>query len=152
MSDNNSEHSLAHLTMAQSIDFINPSGLYDPSANAYSHITSCKGVGRLSYIAGQGGETVDGELADSFSVQVEQALDNLHCALRAIQASFTDIAKLTVLIVEHDQPKLAIWSQALRQRLAGAPAPACTLIPVARLALDKMLIEIDATVWQSHAC
>lgn len=132
-----------------SLDLINPAGLYNPSSNAYSHIAVCQGSGRLSFIAGQGGETADGNLSASFPQQVEQALDNLATALSAIGADFSQLAKITLFIVAHDEAKLAIWSRAFNARLADHPAPACTLIPVPRLALDKMLIEIDAVVWQT---
>lgn len=131
------------------IEFINPTGLYNPEQHAYSHITHCKGQARLSFISGQGGETVDGSYPASFTAQLEQALDNLECALQAISADIGQIAKLTVLIVAHDEQKLSNWSAALKNRLAGRPAPACTLIPVARLALEPMLIEIDAMVWHA---
>ena len=136
-------------TNSHMLHHINPSGLYDPSQNAYSPISSCLGAGRLSFIAGQGGESADGSLSASFAEQVERALGNLECALQSIGASYSDIAKLTVLIVDHEQTKLGIWSQAWLHRLSGRSAPACTLIPVSRLALDAMQIEIDATVWKA---
>ena len=34
----------------------NPEGLYDPSANAYSHVAEVSTAAKLLYIAGQGGE------------------------------------------------------------------------------------------------
>ena len=56
-----------------------------------------------------------------------------------------DVAKLTVLVVDHTEQRLALFSQAVRSLWPDGAAPACTLIPVPRLALDGMLIEIEAT-------
>lgn len=124
--------------------FINPEGLYDPRPNGYSHVVVAEAPARIIYIAGQGGESADGQLSEDFSTQVEQALRNLQTALAAAGVTHTDIAKVTALIVDHSEARLAIFSQALRTMWGDHPAPACTLIPVPRLALDGMLFEIEA--------
>ena len=123
----------------------NPAGLYDPQPNGYSHVATFTGPGRLVYIAGQGGEDAAGQLSPDFTAQVEQALDNLQTALASAGAGLPDVARLTVLIVDHSEQRLAVFGQALKRRWNGAMAPACTLIPVPRLALDGMLFEIEAT-------
>lgn len=127
--------------------FINPAGLYDPRPNGYSHvvIADLAAPARLVYLAGQGGEDVNGVLSEDFATQVAQALANLRTALDAAGASLAHVAKVSALIVDHDEAKLAIFSTALRAAWGDAPPPACTLIPVPRLALDGMLFEIEAT-------
>lgn len=125
--------------------FINPPGLYDPRPNGYSHVVVAEAPARIIYIAGQGGESIDGVLSESFEAQVQQALANLQTALAAADAKLTDVAKVTALIVDHSEARLAIFSGALRAMWGDHPAPACTLIPVPRLALDGMLFEIEAT-------
>ncbi|MYN18726.1 RidA family protein [Rugamonas sp. FT107W] len=125
--------------------FINPPGLYDPRPNGYSHVVIAEAPARIVYIAGQGGEDVNGVLSESFEAQVRQALDNLQTALAAADARLTDVAKVTALIVDHSEARLTIFSNALRAAWGEHPAPACTLIPVPRLALDGMLFEIEAT-------
>lgn len=130
--------------------FINPEGLYDPRPNGYSHVVVADAPARIIYIAGQGGEDVDGELSEDFGEQVAQALQNLRTALAAARAVHTEVAKVTALIVDHSEARLAIFSQGLRAMWRDHPAPACTLIPVPRLALDGMLFEIEATVVQQE--
>lgn len=56
----------------------------------------------------------------------------------------SDIAKLTVLIVDHTEERLHIFGAELEQALGHGPKPTCTLIPVPRLALDGMLFELEA--------
>lgn len=132
--------------MASTIRFINPAGLYDPAPNGYSHVATVDGPARLVFIAGQGGEDARGVLSEDFATQLDQALDNLATALAAADAGFGDVAKLTVLIVDHSESRLELLSAAVKRRWVDRPAPACTLIPVPRLAVDGMLVEIDATV------
>lgn len=126
---------------------INPAGLYDPQPNGYSHLAVVQGAARTVHVAGQGGEDAQGHLAEGFAQQVAQALANLRTALAAAGAQSRDVAKLTVLIVDHSEQRLHTFGQALMAMWAGAPTPACTLIPVPRLALDGMLFEIDALAY-----
>jgi len=126
------------------VTFTNPAGLYDPAPNGYSHIASVHPGTRLVFIAGQGGETADGALAADFRQQVRQALANLCTALAAAGAAPRHVAKLTVLIVDHSHERLAVFGAELAQAFGDGPKPACTLIPVPRLALDGMLFEIEA--------
>lgn len=128
-----------------STSFINPVGLYDPRPNAYTHVVVADTPARLIYIAGQGGETEDGVLSPDFDNQVHQALCNLRIALKAANASVEKVVKLTLLIVDHNQERLTIVGRQLQEAWGEHPLPACTLIPVPRLALDGMLFEIDAT-------
>lgn len=127
------------------MQFINPQGLYDPRPNGYSHVVVAEVPARLIYIAGQGGETADGVLSEDFETQVTQALCNLRTALNAAGSSLTQVVKISALIVDHDNEKMPVFVDALRAAWGTQPAPACTLIPVPRLALDGMLFEIEAT-------
>lgn len=124
--------------------FIQPQGLYDASTNGYTHVVIATSPARHIYIAGQGGENARGELSPDFALQVGQALRNLATALDAAHAAPADVVRLTALVVDHSQARLDAFVRALRTMWGDAPPPACTLIPVPRLALDGMLFEIDA--------
>lgn len=99
---------------------------------------------RLVYVAGQGGETASGQLSPDFRDQVKQAFANLRTALTAAGAASRDVVKLTVLVVDHSEARLHIFGAELAACFGRGPKPACTLIPVPRLALDGMLFEIEA--------
>lgn len=122
----------------------NPAGLYDPTANGYSHVAAVAPGTRLVHVAGQGGENERGELPADFRLQVGQALCNLRTALAAAGAGPGDVAKLTMLVVDHSEARLGVIGAELEAALGAGPKPACTLIPVPRLALDGMLFEVDA--------
>lgn len=129
----------------------NPPGLYDPGSNGYSHVAQVAPGTRLVFMAGQGGEREDGSLSPVFADQVAQALANLQTGLRACDADLGQVFKLTLLVVDHSQEKLLAWAQAADRVWSGAMKPVCTLIPVPRLALDGMQVEIEAVAAMSEA-
>jgi enamine deaminase RidA (YjgF/YER057c/UK114 family) len=137
-------HSASPKTDQSLVKFTNPAGLYDPAPNGYSHLGEIANGARLVFIAGQGGETVDGALTDDFETQVEQAFDNLLIALAAAGGRAEDIVKLTVLIVDHSEARLHVFGSILSRKIDTLLKPTCTLIPVPRLALDGMLFEVEA--------
>ncbi|MCW2270698.1 Endoribonuclease L-PSP [compost metagenome] len=122
----------------------NPRGLYDPSANAYSHVAEVSPGAMLLYIAGQGGEDVEGRLSANFADQARQALANLQTALQSRGAGLEDVFKLTLLIVDHSAEKLRQWVAESDRAWGPHMKPTCTLIPVPRLALGGMQVEIEA--------
>lgn len=128
------------------LTLLNPSGLYDPAPNGYSHVAVLPAGARMAFIAGQGGETADGRLPALFCDQVRQALRNLCIAIEAVGGTPQQIAKLTVLIVDQCEARLQVFGEELERALGPGPKPACTLIPVPRLALDGMLFEVEAVV------
>lgn len=135
----------ANNLLAPTFRLNNPPGLYDPSANGYSHVAALPPGMRLVYIAGQGGENEKGELQADFRAQVRQALHNLATALGSVGATTKDVVKLTVLIVDHTEERLIVFGEELGRAFGPGAKPTCTLIPVPRLALDGMLFEVEAT-------
>jgi enamine deaminase RidA (YjgF/YER057c/UK114 family) len=129
---------------ASELQFLNPAGLYDPSHYGYTHVAVVPSGAKMVYIAGQGGEDKNGHLvSNDFATQLKQAFANLRTALSAAGAHPENVVKTTVLIVDHNETKLQQLIAEV-QAMWGNQAPACTLIPVPRLALDGMLFEIDA--------
>lgn len=122
----------------------NPQSLYDPSGNGYSHVAEIVSGSRLLFIAGQGGEQASGTLSPVFADQARQAIANLALALSSKGAGLEHVCKLTLLIVDHSEARLKQWVDAVDHAWSQATKPTCTLIPVPRLALDGMLLEVDA--------
>jgi len=125
----------------------NPAGLYDPTPNGYSHVAVVQLPARLVHIAGQGGEDAQGRLSPVFEDQVVQALANLQRALASVDAGLADVARVRVLVVDHDDRRLELLARQMRAYWGDAGAPTCTLIPVSRLALEGMLFEIEAEAY-----
>jgi enamine deaminase RidA (YjgF/YER057c/UK114 family) len=129
---------------SSTFELLNPAGLYDPTSNVYSHLAIVPPGGRWLFVAGQGGEDARGELSCVFAEQAAQAIANVRTALQSHGADLRDVFKLTLLIAEHSEQPLRIWVEQADRAWAGCNKPVCTLIPVPRLALDGMMIEIEA--------
>lgn len=128
---------------------INPATLYDPTAFAYSHLVEVKNFNRIIHIAGQGGENIQADLSADFLDQLQQTWLNISNALDAVNSSFSDIAVLRILIVEHNSEKHQLLIQEMNRIWKNHTFPACTLIAVPCLAINGMLIEIEATAYCS---
>ncbi|WP_081873900.1 RidA family protein [Chryseobacterium sp. JM1] len=126
----------------------NPKSLFDPTPFAFSHATSHDGEGQYVFISGQsGGEGLKHSLSADFRTQVKWSLKNLETVLSEYGLGVNDVLKITILIVDHDQEKLKIWTEEMHTTWKDHTFPASTLIPVPKLALDHMQIEVDAVAF-----
>lgn len=115
-------------------------GLNEP----ISHYTDAVRFGNLLFISGvapldEAGKLVSGDVV----AQAKQIFVNLKKVLRAADADFGDVLKVTVFLTDvADRAKI----NPVRQQFFGSARPASTLIGVKQLALDGMKIEIEAVV------
>ena len=120
----------------KAIQLFNPAGLYDPVPNGYSHGATVPAGLRLVLLSGQGGEDQAGVLRAGYAAQLrprQRGAGARGGRCRSGACGAADEQKLHQLGAEFDR----IWGDRMK--------PACTLIPVPRLALDGMLVEIEAT-------
>jgi 2-iminobutanoate/2-iminopropanoate deaminase len=81
---------------------------------------------------------------DDFAAQAEQVFQNLGTVLATAGATFADVVKLTYLVVGLDQSRL-LALRAVRDRyLPADERPASSLLGVAALFREDVLIEIEA--------
>lgn len=125
------------------VNFLNPDGLMDSSVYAFSQLAVVPSGSHLAFVSGQGSGKVDGDYPADFSDQVRLALSNVETALKAIDSGLTAVAKITVLVVNHDQERHQVLIAAIKKAFPHG-YPASTLIPVPRLASLGMLVEIEA--------
>lgn len=129
----------------------NPKTLFDPTPFAFSHSTTHEGEGKYVFISGQsGGEGLKHNLSKDFRTQVRFALKNLETVLADYGLQTRDVLKITILIVNHDQEKLKIWTEEMHNTWKSDEFPASTLIPVPTLALDDMQIEVEAIAFMKN--
>lgn len=145
-------HSITAERHTRQPQYLQPADLYDSRPNGYTHVVTIEEPLRWLFVSGQGGENAQAELPDSFEQQAAQALVNIRTALAAGGADMGHVLKLTVLIVDHSLERFEHWQRCVRRHWgSGEPGnekplfPACTLIPVPKLALPGMLIEVEAT-------
>jgi enamine deaminase RidA (YjgF/YER057c/UK114 family) len=125
-----------------SLDRINPDGL--PAPSGFSHVVRATGTSRI-YLAGQTALDHDGRITGQTVVeQFEQALGNLLTALRAAGGEPSDLASLTIYLIDledyraHGAEIGTVW-----RRLVGRHYPAMAAIGVARLWDPDALVEVQ---------
>lgn len=130
---------------AQAQKFKNPSSLFDPVPYGFSHMVTVPQGHQFIFIAGQGGEeNTEGKLSPDFRRQVVFSLKNIKEALTTENLTMNSIIKLTTLVVDHDAEKLKIITEEFNKVWPDKNFPINTLIPVPKLAIDGMLVEIEA--------
>ncbi|MBZ4034370.1 RidA family protein [Flavobacterium sp. 17A] len=136
---------------AKAQSFKNPESLFDPTPYGFSHASSVKTAGELIYISGQsGGLGKEHLLSPDFRTQPKTALENLNVILNSYQLKPENVMKITILIVDHSSEKLKIWEEEISKVWKDKSFPASTLIPVPKLALDGMQIEVDAVAFKAY--
>ena len=123
--------------------FFNPEGLVRPGA--YTPAISVSG-GTTIYISGQIAQDAQGNVVGKGDLlaQTEQVYRNLGIALAACGASFGDVVKLNVYVVNYKPEHRAILQSVREQHVSKANPPASTLIGVQALARPEFLVEIEA--------
>lgn len=126
-------------------EFKNPPSLFDPRPYGFSHLVTVPDGCKIVFIAGQGGEeNTDGKLSPDFRRQVAFSLKNIKEALATDDLTMNDVVKVTTLVVDHDADKLNILAEEFNKVWPEKNFPVNTLIPVPKLAIDGMLVEIEA--------
>ncbi len=97
---------------------------------------------RMVFVAGQVGQDADGNVVGDLAAQAVQALRNVGVALAAAGATFADVAKTTIYVVDWRPEKMAELGAGLQRSEAGPPGPV-TLIGVTALGDPDLLVEFD---------
>ena len=129
------------------ITLVNPAGL--PEVGIYKQVSVATGS-KLVFIAGQIARDADGGKVGEgdFAAQVEQCYLNIGTALAEVGATFGDVAKLTVYLVDWTPDKMPLFAEGVARasaKLGATPMPPLTGIGVAALAEPDVLVEVEAT-------
>lgn len=123
--------------------FINPPTLATP--RGYTHVVTAAG-GKMVFIAGQVAWDVKGEIVGKgdLRAQATQAYTNLKAALAAAGATTADVAKMNTYVVNFKSTDLSVIREVRSQFFPQENLPASTLVGVQALAMDGLLIEVEA--------
>lgn len=127
------------------VELINPPGIPEPVG--YAQVGVATGT-RTVYVSGQVARTADGSpvAPGDLAGQVEQAYTNVLAALAGAGATYADVAKVTVYVVDLTEEKLGAFIEgALRVAAAHGidPTKPVTMIGVASLAEPDLLVEVE---------
>lgn len=122
--------------------FLNPPTLAAP--RGYSHVATVPPGSTLLFISGQVPLDSTGALvgAGDLRAQTVQVFENLRRALAAGGATFRDVVKITIYMLDASQ--VGVVREVRADYLNVAAPPASTLAEVRRLFRDDVLVEIEA--------
>jgi len=122
--------------------FINPATL--PKTPGYTHVVEVT-KGRTIYISGQIALDRSGNVVGrgDFRAQTQQVFENIKAALEAVGATFKDVVKLNIYVV--DVSHLQTFREVRDKFVNTENPPASTLVEVRGLVRDEFLIEVEAT-------
>jgi enamine deaminase RidA (YjgF/YER057c/UK114 family) len=129
--------------MTTQIQHINPPGLFRNPAFSQAVVT--QGKGKTVYIGGQDAVNTQGQVVGigDIGAQTKQVMQNLQTALEACGASFENIVKLTIFIVQGQDLRQGFMAS--QQYLGGLKnPPAISGVFVAALARPEYLVEVEA--------
>ncbi|GHA93871.1 MULTISPECIES: RidA family protein [Streptomyces] len=129
------------------ITLTNPAGL--PEIDVYRQVSVATGS-KLVFVAGQVAWGADGVTVGvgDLAAQVEQCYVNVATALAGVGASFDDVAKLNVHVVDWTPDKMPLLLEGISRasaRLGTTPVPPATMLGVAALDIPEHLVEIEVT-------
>ncbi|MER5553541.1 RidA family protein [Streptomyces sp. NPDC002793] len=129
------------------ITLVNPAGL--PETGIYHHVSVATGT-KLVSVAGQVAWDVDGVTVGEgdLTAQVEQCYVNVSTALAAVGATFDDVTKLTVYVVDWTPDKMDLVLAGIAratERLGITAAPPASLFGIVALDIPEHLVEVEAT-------
>ncbi len=123
-------------------EHLNPEGLF--RSPAFSQAVTVRGPAKTIYIGGQNAVNARGEIIGTgdLKAQTRQILENIRVILDAEGATFQDLVKLNIYLVQGTDPSVGF---AAFQEVAGPlnPPPLVTAVFVAALGNPAFLTEIE---------
>ncbi|MEV5158391.1 MULTISPECIES: RidA family protein [unclassified Streptomyces] len=128
------------------VTLVNPEGL--PEIDAYHQVSVATGS-KLVFLAGQVAWDADGVTVGEgdLAAQVERCYLNIATALAGVGASFADVVKVTVHVVDWTPDKMPQFLDGVDRasaKLGATPVPPGTLLGVASLDVPEHLVEVEA--------
>lgn len=107
----------------------------------YSHAVVIDAPKKLLLVSGQIGVGRDGQIAETFVGQCNQAMDNVEHILAEAGMALSDVLRVTYYVT--DAGNLSVLSSLRRTRWQSENPPAITTLVVSALADQKLQVEIE---------
>ena len=125
------------------IKLLNPPGLFQPST--FSQLATVSD-GKLVLISGQTARDAQSNLVGKgdLRAQTVQVFENIKVALQSVGADFDDVAKLTTFVVNLKPADRTMIAEVIASYFPPGRRPAHTFVGINALAVEDLLIEIEA--------
>ena len=128
-------------------EFLNPSALPNWSESFSQVVMVDGGAHRTLYISGQVSVDEENQIVGrgDLAAQAEKAFSNLKRALNSAGSDVSDVVRLGIYVKGYRPEQAGIIRDAMRKVFSHSQLPASTWLGVESLALEDLLIEVEAT-------
>ena len=132
------------LTMTK--EYINPNNLFPSKKYGFSQIVSTRGSQTI-YLSGQAAfDAEENIIGTNHKSQMQQCLRNIKAAMEAVGGSLNDVVNLRIYLVDYNQDLDGDdITEVLKEFFVSDRLPTATWIGISTLAVQDLLIEIEAT-------
>jgi enamine deaminase RidA (YjgF/YER057c/UK114 family) len=100
--------------------------------------------GDLLFISGQVAFGENGIVGDDLASQLDQAFRNLEAVLHEAGATFDNVVRMTIYVVDYEQSMLEAIRDVRGRYVNMERPPASTLLGVASLFIPGLFVEVEA--------
>ena len=128
------------------MEHVNPSTLASTLEYGYSQAVTSRG-GKIVHVAGQVAWDHDHNLVGKgdLAAQLKQAMENVGRALEAAGATFDDVVRVRLYVVDYKPSDIGAIADATTAVFSAETPPASLLIGVQSLYAEDYLVEIEVT-------
>jgi 2-iminobutanoate/2-iminopropanoate deaminase len=123
------------------IDRLTPPNVWDSKPYRFSQAIRVRQCQELLFIAGQAGMDEQGRIVEGLEAQIRLSFDNIRRVVADAGGSMANIVRLTAYF--RDMRALEPYTKILGEVFSDN-FPAATVVEVKALALEPLLVEIDA--------
>jgi len=123
------------------IERLKPANVWDSTPYKFSQAIRVRHSQDLLFIAGQAGMDESGQIVQGLEAQIRQSFENIRRVVSGAGGSMANVIKITGYL--RDMGGLETYTKMVSE-FFGNDLPAATVVQVTALALEPLLVEVDA--------
>ncbi len=123
------------------IERLKPADVWDSTPYKFTQAVCVRQCQNLVFVAGQTGMDEHGEIVQGLESQIRQSFENLRRIVTGAGGTMANVIRITGYL--RDMSGLETYTKVVSE-VFGDKLPAATLLEVKALALEPLLVEVDA--------
>jgi 2-iminobutanoate/2-iminopropanoate deaminase len=123
------------------IERLKPTSVWDSTPYNFAQAVRVRQNQDLLFIAGQAGIDESGQIMQGLEAQIKQSFENIRRVVIDAGGSMANVVRITGYL--RDMKSLEVYTKIVSEFFAGN-LPAATVVEVNALALEPLLVEVDA--------
>jgi 2-iminobutanoate/2-iminopropanoate deaminase len=123
------------------IERLKPNRVWDSTPYNFAQAVRVRQTQDLLFIAGQAGMDESGQIVQGLEAQIRQSFENIRRVVSDAGGSMANVVRITGYL--RDMNALGVYTKMVSEFFTGN-LPAATVVEVKALALEPLLVEVDA--------